>query len=217
MGDYLGTGGKDMRLLLIRHGETAWNAEGRFQGQSDIPLNPRGEQQAAALARVIARESVQALYASDLQRARDTALILAEPLGLPLRQEARLREMAFGCWEGLTYAELQQRDAALLAAWQADPSRTAPPGGETLLQIAERVNTVLTAILTAPQDHTVTVVAHSGPLRVLLCLALGFNVRSYWRFVLAPASVSELRFSAVGAVLTRLNDTHHLSELKHDG
>jgi broad specificity phosphatase PhoE len=124
--------------------------------------------------------------------------------------------MAFGCWEGLTYAELQQRDAALLAAWQADPSRTAPPGGETLLQISERVNTALTAILTGPQD-TVMVVAHSGPLRVLLCLALGFNVRSYWRFVLAPASLSELQVSAAGAVLIRLNDTHHLAELKHDG
>ncbi len=205
-----------MRLLLIRHGETVWNAAGRFQGQSDIALSPRGEQQAAALARIMAPESVQALYASDLQRAWDTALIVAEPLGLPLRQEARLREMAFGCWEGLTYAELQQRDAALLAAWQADPSRTAPPGGETLLQISERVNTALTAILTGPHDK-VMVGAHSGPLRVLLCLALGFNVRSYWRFVLAPASLSELQVSAAGAVLIRLNDTHHLAELKHDG
>lgn len=206
-----------MRLLLIRHGETIWNAEGRFQGQSDIPLSPRGERQAAALALAIAPESVQTLYASDLQRAWSTALILAKPLGLSLHKEARLREMAFGRWEGLTYTELQQRDASLLAAWQSNPSRTAPPGGETLLQISERVNTTLNAILTAPQDHTVAVVAHSGPLRLMLCLALGFSVRSYWRFVLAPASLSELCFSAAGAVLTRLNDTHHLAELKNDG
>lgn len=206
-----------MRLFLIRHGETVWNAEGRFQGQTDVPLSPRGEQQAAALARIMVDESVQLLYASDLQRAWNTALILAESLGVLPCKEARLRELAFGRWEGLTYAELQQRDAALLAAWQADPSRTAPPGGETLPQITERVNAALTAMLATAEDCTVAVVAHSGPLRVLLCLALGFDVRSYWRFVLAPASLSELRVTDVGAVLTRLNDTHHLTELEHDG
>lgn len=206
-----------MRLLLIRHGETLWNAERRFQGQTDVALSPRGEQQVAALVRAIESETVDVLYTSDLQRAWQTALILAEALGLPLHKETRLREMAFGRWEGLTYTELQQRDAALLAAWQADPSRTAPPGGETLLQIAERVSAALKTILATVQAHHVAVVAHSGPLRVLLCLALGFDVRSYWRFVLAPASLSELQVSAVGAVLTRLNDTHHLTELEHDG
>jgi len=206
-----------MRLLLIRHGETVWNAEGRFQGQTDVALSPRGEQQAAALARVIESEAVDVFYASDLQRAWQTALILADALGVPLHQEARLREMAFGRWEGLTYTELQQCDADRLAAWQADPSRTAPPGGETLLQITERVNAALQTILATEHAHRVALVAHSGPLRVLLCLALGFDVRSYWRFVLAPASLSELQVSAAGAVLTRLNDTHYLTELKHDG
>jgi alpha-ribazole phosphatase len=206
-----------MRLFLIRHGETVWNAERRFQGQTDVPLSPHGERQAAALARVMENESVQLLYASDLRRAWDTALILAESLGLSPRKEARLRELAFGRWEGLTYTELQRRDAAWLAAWQADPSHTAPPGGETLPQITERVNAALTTMLAAGQERTVAVVAHSGPLRVLLCLALGFDVRSYWRFVLAPASLSELQISAAGAVLTRLNDTHHLAELLHDG
>jgi alpha-ribazole phosphatase len=205
-----------MRLLLIRHGETLWNAEGRFQGQTDVALSLRGEQQAAALVRIIENEAVDVFYASDLQRAWQTALMLAEALGVPLRKETRLREMAFGRWEGLTYTELQQRDAALLAAWQADPSRTAPPGGETLLQITERVSAALKTILATVQAHSVAVVAHSGPLRVLLCLALGFDVRSYWRFVLAPASLSELQVSATGAVLTRLNDTHHLTELKYD-
>ena len=201
----------------MRHGETVWNAEGRFQGQTDVALSPRGEQQAAALARVIESEAVDVLYSSDLQRAWHTALILAEALGLPLHKEARLREMAFGRWEGLTYTELQQRDTPWLAAWQADPSRTAPPGGETLLQIRERVNAALQTILATAQVPSVAVVAHSGSLRVLLCLALGFDVRSYWRFVLAPASLSELQVSAAGAVLTRLNDTHHLTELEHDG
>jgi broad specificity phosphatase PhoE len=86
-----------------------------------------------------------------------------------------------------------------------------------LLQITERVNTALTTVLATAQDRTVAVVAHSGPLRVLLCLALGFDVRSYWRFVLAPASLSELQVSAAGAVLIRLNDTHHLAELEDDG
>ena len=206
-----------MRLLLVRHGETTWNAEGRFQGQSDVPLSPHGQWQAAALARVIAAESVQALYSSDLRRAWDTAVILAESLRLPVQQEPRLREMAFGCWEGFTYAELQQDDAARLVAWQDDPMQTAPPGGETLAQVTDRVNAVLTAMASVPQDHTVALVAHGGPLRVLLCLALGLSSRSYWQFMLAPASCSELQLSERGAVLTRLNDTHHLTEVDHGG
>lgn len=204
-----------MRLFLIRHGETDWNAEGRFQGQADIPLSPRGEQQAVALAGIMESEAVDVIYASDLQRAWQTALIIAEASGVPLQQEARLREMAFGRWEGLTYKELQQREAALLEAWQADPSRTAPPGGETLRQITERVGAVLNTVLATVQAHRVAIVAHSGPLRVLLCLALGFDVRSYWRFVIAPASLSELQVSAAGAVLLRLNDTHHLTACEH--
>lgn len=200
-----------VRLLLVRHGETAWNAAGRLQGQTDLPLSPLGRQQASALAGVVAAETVHALYTSDLRRAWETAQILADPLGLQVQPEPRWREMAFGHWEGLTFAQVQQRDAAALAAWQADPMRVAPPGGETLTQVTDRVRTALDCLVSTCQERTAALVAHGGPLRVLLCLALGLPPQSHWQFMLAPSSLSELRLDAQGAVLMRLNDTHHLT------
>jgi alpha-ribazole phosphatase len=201
-----------MRLLLVRHGETVWNAEARLQGRTDLPLSPLGRQQASALAGVVVTETVHALYASDLRRAWETAEILADPLGLQVQPEPRWREMAFGDWEGLTFAEIQQRDAAALAAWQADPMRIAPPGGETLAQVSERVGAALAGLIATCQERTAVLVAHGGPLRVLLCLALGLPPQAHWRqFMLTPGSLSELYLEAQGAVLMRLNDTHHLT------
>ena len=204
-----------VRLLLVRHGETAWNAAGRFQGQSDVPLNPTGQRQAGALARLLAAEGVEALYSSDLRRAWETADSIATSLGLSVQLEPRLREMAFGHWEGLTFAETQQRHPRTLAAWQEDPMQMAPPGGETLLQVANRVNAALQGIITARQAQTVVLVAHGGPLRVLLCLVLGLPARAHWQFVITPGSLSELSLDDQGAILTRLNVTHHLDEVAH--
>jgi broad specificity phosphatase PhoE len=123
--------------------------------------------------------------------------------------------MAFGHWEGLTFAETQQRHPAVLAAWQDDPMHIAPPGGETLLQVADRVNAVLQQIVTVCQAQTVVLVAHGGPLRVLLCLGLGLPARAHWQFVVTPGSLSELSLSDQGAILTRLNVTPHLDEVVH--
>jgi alpha-ribazole phosphatase len=203
------------RLLLVRHGETAWNAAGRLQGHTDVPLSPHGRQQAATLARLLAAESVQAVYASDLQRAWETALILAVPTGLQVQHEPRLREITFGHWEGLTLADLQQHHATALAAWRADPMQVAPPGGETLAQVSSRVQAVMAPLAATGQEHTVVLVAHGGSLRVLLCLALGLPPQAYRQFSLAPGSLSELYMDGQDAVLTRLNDTHHLSGVSH--
>ncbi len=205
-----------MRLLLVRHGETDWNAEGRYQGQSDVPLSAIGQQQAMALARRLAREEIHALYASDLQRAWQTAEVIAAPHGLPVRPEPRLREIDFGAWEGLTFDEIRQRHPQALAAWEADPLGVAPPGGESLAQVVARVGQVLDDIARSCQDRTVLFVAHGGLLQVLLCLALGLAPRARWQFRLDPGSLSELSLYAEGAVLIRLNDTHHL-EVADDG
>jgi alpha-ribazole phosphatase len=194
-----------VRLLLIRHGETAWNAAGRFQGQADPPLSPYGVQQAHALASCMASEVVHACYTSDLQRARETARIVAAPLGLPVRHDRRWREMAFGAWEGFHWHEIRQRDPGGLAAWQADPLRIAPPGGETLTQLADRVADALAWLGQHHDRQTVMLVAHGGPLRVLLCLALGLSPRLHWHFGLIPGSLSEVRIDTQRAMLTRLD------------
>src|SRR5437763_737897 len=131
-----------VRLLLIRHAATAWTAQGRFQGQTDVPLSPHGRHQATALAQKLRTETLHLPYASDLQRAWETAQAIAAPHALPVHAEPRLREMAFGGWEGLTYAEIQQQDAESWAVWEHDQLYSATPGGETLLHMAERVRAV---------------------------------------------------------------------------
>jgi broad specificity phosphatase PhoE len=132
-----------------------------------------------------------------------------------VQKESGWREMAFGCWEGLTVAEIQQHYAEALVAWQTDPVQVAPPGGETLAQVTDRIRAVLARLVHASQEHTAILAAHGGPLRVLLCLALGLPPRAHWRFMLVPGSLSELYIHTQGAVLMRLNETHHLSEVDH--
>ncbi len=217
-----------VRLMLVRHGQTAWNAAGRYQGQTDVPLSDVGRRQAQALGRRLAAEEIHAVYASDLRRAGETAEIIARSRAdvgrppWPMHAEPRLREMAFGAWEGLTYEEITARDPQGLAAWQADSLHVAPPGGETLTQLAARVRSLLDDVVAAHSGQAsapsrcVLLVAHGGLLRVLLCLALGLAADFHWRFHLDVASLSALLLYDTDAVLVGLNDTHHLEGLSQE-
>jgi alpha-ribazole phosphatase len=203
-----------MRLLIARHGLTTWNTEGRFQGQTDVPLNHTGRRQADALAKRLAGEHIDVVYASDLSRAWETATTIVTHHTCLLHAEPGLREMSFGDWEGLTYTEIQERDAQLLAHWEADELNVSAPAGETLQQIAQRVQTVLERLIVDHPDETVLLVAHGGALQVLLCLALGLSPQSYWQFHLDQASLSEVRIYPQGAILNLFNDTCHLENQK---
>lgn len=205
-----------MRLLLARHGETVWNTEGRYQGQTDIPLSQRGRLQAQALARRLAAEPLDAIYASDLQRAAETARMIAaarteDRSNVPVRLDPRLREMSFGAWEGLTYAEMQQQAAELVAQWNADRLNNAPPGGETLAQMTARLQDLLKDVRGAHPQGTVLLVGHGGPLRVLACLALSLSPTAYWQFRCENASLSELQFHNENVIVNYWNDTSHLA------
>jgi alpha-ribazole phosphatase len=205
-----------MRLLLARHGVTAWNVEGRFQGQHDVALSAAGKRQAALLAERLASEQIDEVLASDLLRATETARAVAAPRGLSMRFDARLREMNFGAWEGLTYEESRRGFTGTATAWEADAMRTAPPGGETLAELASRVGNIFADLKgKAGLDSTILVVAHGGSIQVLLCLAIGLPPRSRWQLRVDPASLSTLHLHPEGAVLTGLNDTYHLREVGH--
>jgi alpha-ribazole phosphatase len=210
-----------MRVLLVPHAATDWNALGRYQGHSDQPLSATGRQQAARLAERFAEEPLHTIFASDLRRAAETADTIAGGHRLPVQFDLRLREMHFGAWEGRTYAEVQETDGERLRAWETDVLRTAPPGGETLTQLAERVNAFYSRLAAEAigdgEEHTALVVAHRGSLQVLLCLALGLPPQSRWQLRLEPASLSKLSLHPQGAVLVCLNDTHHLGEVAHAG
>jgi broad specificity phosphatase PhoE len=205
-----------MRLLLAPHAPTDWNMQSRLQGHSDTALSDHGRHQAAQLASRLMCEPIAEVYSSDLRRAMETAVLAADPRGLTVRSDPRLRELHFGNWEGLTYDEVGQADPLSLAAWEADVLLTAPPGGETLAHMADRLSAFYADLnAEAAHDKTVLVVAHRGSLQVLLCLAIGLLPEWRWKLRLEPASLTELHLYPTGPVLICLNDVHHLREGGH--
>jgi alpha-ribazole phosphatase len=201
-----------LKLLLVRHGLTDWNNDGRFQGQTDVPLNPSGEQQAQALGRRLAKEPLDVIFTSDLARAVDTARAISAGHTCPVVIDPRLREIRFGKWEGQTYAEIARSDPETLHTWETRDPQASGPGGETLNELAKRVQSFLDDLITKDARKTGLIVAHGGMLTVMLCLLLGLPPNRYWQFHLSQASVTEVRFpSSGGVVLYHLNDTCHLN------
>ncbi len=146
-------------ILLVRHGETDWNRDGRVQGHTDVPLNDTGRDQARALAESLADDPVDAVYASDLVRARDTASGVADNRGLPVVQLPELREKNFGTWEGLTREQILTRFPAARPGHWGD--------GETRDEMSRRVLDALSRIAASHEGETVVVVTHGGPLRAV--------------------------------------------------
>jgi len=201
------------RILLLRHGTTNWNISGRLQGHSDLALNARGLQQAAAAAARLKVEKIDRIYSSDLKRARQTARIIATEHGMPVITLPELREIHFGDWEGLTYASIRARYPQSTENWAEDLLNFAPPGGESLAHMAARVTGVMEGLSSTLADSSLAIVAHGGPLQVLICLALGLPPERYWQFHLGTGSISQINLYPEGAIVDFLNDTHHLNYL----
>jgi broad specificity phosphatase PhoE len=168
------------RIWLVRHGQTDWNAEGRWQGQTPHapPLNGVGLAQAQALADELARASYDAIYSSDLVRAKQTAEIIAAKLGLPVLFDPRLREVNLGAWEGLLGAEVERDFPLELAERRANPAHQRPPGGETVAEVAERARAALSDIHSARPVGSVIAVTHGVTMATALCLANGVPLAS---------------------------------------
>lgn len=205
-----------MRLLLARHGETAWNAEGRYQGREDIPLSPKGEGQARALGDRLRDLRIDRAVASPLSRARRTAeLALGEARAGMLSFDEGLLEIAHGDWEGLLAAEIRERDPERARAWRDTPHEVLMPGGESLPQVAERAwDALLRASAGLGADDTLLVVAHDAVNRVLLCRVLGLPLAQLWRFRQAPTTLNLLEGPGPERLdVVRLNDCAHHTPL----
>jgi broad specificity phosphatase PhoE len=166
-------------ILLARHGETDWNAEKRWQGHSDRPLTERGRTQAAALAERLDGTPLEAVYSSDLSRARDTGGVVAERQGIPLHTQRELREVDVGSWAGLTRPEAAERFPDAFRRWEQGY-----PGwddGETYEQMTERVVEAVRRIAAEHEEAPALVVTHAGPIRALHSAALGLDIHSYRR------------------------------------
>lgn len=207
-----------MRVLLARHGETPWNAEGRYQGQTDIPLSPVGEEQAHKLGARLAKVTITRAVASPLSRASHTAqLALGSSRAAMLSTDAGLLEIGHGDWEGKLASEIADFDGTRFAAWRNAPESVLMPGagGESLQDVLERAWPAFARACDGlGDDDMLLVVAHDAVNRVLLCKILGIPLARVWGFRQAPTTLNLLEGRDVDSMeVVRLNDCAHHTAL----
>ncbi len=195
------------RIILIRHGETDWNLEGRYQGQTDIDINDTGRRQAERLfVRLRAAETVDRIYSSDRIRAVNSAKIIFR--GRDLEIETDLREISFGVFEGLNHKEILERYPDIHSGWMKNPFDSMIPGGEAPADFRKRVLGAFKKIVSLNKDKVVAIVAHGGPVNVIVRDILGMEVPE--DFIPGPTSTSIIEFKNGKTKGASLNDMSHL-------
>lgn len=198
-------------IILVRHGQTAWNKDERIRGRSDIPLDEVGLEQAQATARYIAaRWPLTAVYASPLQRAMDTARAIAAAQGLEPQPLPGLLDLSFGRWEGLPIPEVQARYPDLWRAWLEAPHTVHFPDGECLDDVRERSTAALRDVVNRHPGETVALVAHRVVNQVLLCAVLGLGNDHFWQIGQDTCAVDVIEWNGRFYRLTLMNDTSHI-------
>jgi broad specificity phosphatase PhoE len=195
-------------LVVVRHGRTAWNATGRFQGQTDIPLDETGREQARGVAELLRGERFARAIASDLVRARETAEIVLDDRPPEVEFDARWREMRFGSWEGLVWDEIVARQPELATKSSTTPRFYTPPGGESFEALCDRIAAAVSDVDARAHDgDRVLVATHAGPLHALLRVALGKSEADALGVRFSPASVTRLALAPGSARIVDLNLT----------
>jgi probable phosphoglycerate mutase len=203
------------RLLVIRHGETDWNTVTRIQGHTDIPLNAHGRWQAEQLGQALADEGIDALYSSDLSRARATAEAIARHAEVPLQIDEQLRERHFGRFEGLTQDEVGQQWPEELALWRARDPGYGPEGGEVLQSFYDRSVAAITRLAARHPGQTVALVAHGGVLDCFYRAANRVDIEAPRSWKVANASINRLLYSPEGLSMVGWADDLHLAGKPH--
>jgi probable phosphoglycerate mutase len=208
---WLPASGTPTVTMLLRHGQTLMSVEKRYAGTSDVPLTETGLRQAGAAAKRLADAGLDVIVTSPLLRARQTAAAVASLGGAHVVVDEGFRETDFGVWEGLTFAEVRDRWPAEMTAWLADPA-VAPPAGESLSEVRDRVSDALAGVLAAYPERRVLIVSHVTPIKTLVALAMLAPPAALFRMHLDVAALSEIDWYADGpAVLRSFNDTAHLA------
>ena len=200
------------RLLLVRHGETVWNADEVYRGRSEIPLSETGRRQADLVGRCLAHQGVTTLYSSPLMRARETAGAVERHTGVPAGVELDLTDLDCGEWEGLSDREVKERHPDVRKVWLSTPHLVRLPGGESLEDVLARVSRVLDVVLGAP--GTVVLVSHRVVHKVAICMLLGLDNSHFWDIRLDVAGITEFECTSQRRVLVRHNDVCHLAALQ---
>ena len=200
-----------MKLILVRHGETDFNRDGRIQGRGTLPLNSTGLAQAAAAGQAVSSEMPFRLYSSPLVRAMQTAESISEAARVTAVPLEGVEELDTGEFEGLTGPQLRQRFPEIMASWDSDPGSTQMPGGESLGQLQDRAWKAVTDVARANPDWKVVIVTHNFPIQTLVCRALDIPLRNFRRLSVALGSITRMEFSDRNASLVSMNETWHLA------
>ncbi|MCX7239729.1 MAG: histidine phosphatase family protein [Burkholderiales bacterium] len=208
------------RIIAVRHGETAWNVDTRIQGQLDVDLNAHGQWQAQRVADALADEEIDAIYASDLRRAHSTACAIAERAANPQARQVQLtqglRERGFGIFEGLTYAQIATEWPDASRRWRQRDPDFAPEGGETLVQLRQRVAHTVTELASRHLGEQIVLVAHGGIMDALYRLATQQDISAPRTWDLGNASINRLLWTPESLTLVGWGDTRHLDDASLD-
>ncbi len=201
------------RLYLIRHGETEWNKEKRFQGWTDIPLSPEGEAQAKKLGKRFEQISVDEIYVSPLRRAVQTAQCVADATGLSLQYNENFKEINFGAWEGMTAKEIAASYGPAFTEFIAHPEEGTFPGEISFDHVTERIQRGLAEVLEGKDGKNIVIVSHGGIVRLMIRYLMGFTGEWYNKTWIDNTSISlvEVRPDR-GNLLRVLNDFSHLND-----
>jgi broad specificity phosphatase PhoE len=200
-----------VRFFLVRHGETAENIQMRYVGDRDEPLTEKGLLQARQAAEALSQLPIKTVVSSPMRRAWDTAIQIQQACGVELRLDSRLAEGSFGRWEGLTrddVLKLGARDAEMLRRWESDSS-VAPPGGESIQEIQQRVTRLIDDLRAEFPDCSIVLVSHVGPIKALIAAVLGIPLEASRWFFLDPGTISVVEWGE-HPVLRLFNSHSHL-------
>ena len=204
-------------LLIVRHGETEWNAEGRIQGHTDIGLSENGAQQARSLGQRLADRQIDVAYSSDLKRTSETARLALGHRNVVLNETPMLREYHKGIFEGMTLTEIQTQFPDEYPKYLEKDLSYAPEGGETTRDVSTRMASIFQEIKAKHLDETVLVVSHGGALRAAMVSLLGMPLEGNWSFVFGNCGLTMVDTFADNAVLRLFNDTSHINGTVHHG
>lgn len=199
-----------IRLFLVRHGESEWNILNKVQGQKDTALTDNGIRQAEKLAERLKKESIDFIYSSDLKRAYDTAKIVGDKLGLKVNKLEGLREINFGCWQGLSINEIKEKFREEHLIWMTKPHVLDLPGGETLISLQERVLKAVNSIIKRHEGKNILLVSHGAAIKTLILGILDIDVSNYRKISLDNVGISIIEFREHNPVIKVLNDTSHV-------
>ncbi len=203
-----------MQVLLVRHGATDWNLQGRCQGATDLDLNEVGIRQAEQIAASLSEETIHGVYSSNLKRAQQTAELISLHHRLQVLIETDVRELDHGQLEGLTFTEIKENYAQFIQKWRTEPAEIQVPGGERLVDVARRAWSGLNRIVQRhTSGQTVVVVSHNFPILGIICEITGTQLNNYRTFHLDPCGVTRLsRNGAERWQVTHVNNQEYTPE-----